>query len=173
MVIFTLWMLDIFFLIFINYSWHCLQTVFISWKQLYFLKSCCPVSLVEMSSGHWFLMQFLYKQRYTLYGGRLLIYCPIKLLGLFCAQAHGDLETERLCFGFRVQCMGTCSHLGPGLYLQSGFTYEGWTLDGFNSIILLFIINLSHNLSFHFSFYPWLLSDWVVLWFPFLSFVTY
>ena len=28
------------FLIFKNYSWHCLQTLLISWKQLYFLKAC-------------------------------------------------------------------------------------------------------------------------------------
>ena len=32
-----------YFLIFINYSFHCLQTLLISWKQLHFLKSCCKV----------------------------------------------------------------------------------------------------------------------------------
>ena len=30
-------------LIFINYSFHCLQTLLISWKQLYFLKACYKV----------------------------------------------------------------------------------------------------------------------------------
>ena len=30
-----------YFLIFINYSFHCLQTLLISWKQLHFLKVCC------------------------------------------------------------------------------------------------------------------------------------
>ena len=43
--------------------------------------------------------------------------------------------------------MGICCHLGPGVYLQSGFTSEGLTLVGFNSIILLFIFSLSHVLS--------------------------
>ena len=33
--------------------------------------------------------------------------------------------------------------LGSGLYLQSGFTSEGLTLVGFNSIILLFIITMN------------------------------
>ena len=28
-------------LIFINCSFHCLQTLLISWKQLHFLKACC------------------------------------------------------------------------------------------------------------------------------------
>ena len=37
-----LWMLD-FFLIFINDSFHCLQTLLISWKQLHILKACCKV----------------------------------------------------------------------------------------------------------------------------------
>ena len=32
-----------FFLIFINYSFHCLQTLLISWKQLHFLKACGKV----------------------------------------------------------------------------------------------------------------------------------
>ena len=32
-----------YFLIFINYSFHCLQTLLISWKQLRFLKACCKV----------------------------------------------------------------------------------------------------------------------------------
>ena len=35
------------FLIFINYSWHCLQTLLISWKQLYFLKACCSGFLAD------------------------------------------------------------------------------------------------------------------------------
>ena len=47
---------------------------------------------------------------------------------LFCAQAHGALDLGRLCFGCTVQCMKICCHLGPGLYLQSGFTLEGLTL---------------------------------------------
>ena len=53
---------------------------------------------------------------------------PYKLLVLFCAQAHGALGPGRLCFICTVQCMGTCCRLGPGLYLQSGFTSEGLTL---------------------------------------------
>ena len=32
-----------YFLIFIDYFWYCLQTLLISWKQLYFLKACCSV----------------------------------------------------------------------------------------------------------------------------------
>ena len=67
---------------------------------------------------------------------------------LFCAQEHGALEAGRLCFGCREQCMGICCRLGPGVYLQSGFTSEGLTLVRFNSIILLFIFSLSHVRSF-------------------------
>ena len=67
---------------------------------------------------------------------------------LFCAQEHGALEAGRLCFGCREQCMGICCRLGPGVYLQSGFTSEGLTLVRFNSIILLFIFSLSHVHSF-------------------------
>ena len=37
-----------YFLIFINYSFHCLQTLLISWKQLHFLKACCKVFYTEM-----------------------------------------------------------------------------------------------------------------------------
>ena len=37
-----------YFLIFINYSWHSLQTLLISWKHLYFLKAYCTSSLAEM-----------------------------------------------------------------------------------------------------------------------------
>ena len=36
------------FLIFINYSWHCLQTLLISWEQLYFLKACCSGLLTDI-----------------------------------------------------------------------------------------------------------------------------
>ena len=32
-----------FFLNFLKYSFHCLQTLLISWKQLHFLKVCCKV----------------------------------------------------------------------------------------------------------------------------------
>ena len=73
---------------------------------------------------------------------------PYKLLMLFCAQEHWALEPGRLCFGCREQCMGICCRLGPGVYLQSGFTSEGLTLVRFNSIILLFIFSLSHVRSF-------------------------
>ena len=35
-------------LIFINYYFHCLQTLLISWKQLHFLKDCCKAFQAEM-----------------------------------------------------------------------------------------------------------------------------
>ena len=79
---------------------------------------------------------------------------PYKLLMLFCAQEHWALEPGRLCFGFREQCMGICCRLVPEVYLQSGFTSEGITLDGFNSVVFLFIFSLSQVLSFYVSFYP-------------------
>ena len=37
-----------YFLIFINCFWHCLQTLLISWKQLYFLKDCCSGFLADI-----------------------------------------------------------------------------------------------------------------------------
>ena len=46
---------------------------------------------------------------------------------LFCAQGHGALRPGCLCFSCTVQYMGICCRLGPGLYLQSGFTSEGLT----------------------------------------------
>ena len=112
-------------------------------------------------------MPFLYKQRMYfvwLKSSNLLFH-----INFWCCSVprHMGLEPGRLCFGFTVQCMGICCHLGPGVYLQCGFTSEGITLDGFNSIILLFIFSLSHVLSFHVSFYPWLLCDWVVFMIPF------
>ena len=64
---------------------------------------------------------------------------PYKLLVLFWAQAHRALEPGRLCFSFIVQCMGICCRLGPGLYLQSGFTCEG--------LILVVLTLLSCSLS--------------------------
>ena len=41
--VFTLALDAVYFLIFINYSFHCLQTLLISWKQLHFLKACYKV----------------------------------------------------------------------------------------------------------------------------------
>ena len=46
-VIFTHWMLDI-FLIFINYSWHCLQTLLISWKKIVLFEDLLSTFLAEM-----------------------------------------------------------------------------------------------------------------------------
>ena len=102
-----------------------------------------------------------------MYDWSLLIYCSIWTFGaVLCPGTWGSGAWQAL-FLLRVQCMGICCRLGPGLYLQSGFTSEGLTLVGFNSIILLFIFNLSHVLSFHVSFYAWLLCDWVVFMIPF------
>ena len=62
-----------------------------------------------------------------------------------------------------VLCMGICWHLGPRVQLCARFTSDGLTLVGFNSIILLFVFNLSYVFSSYippFSF--WVIWDRVV-----------
>ena len=99
------------------------------------------------------------------------------------------MKASNLLFHINFRCCSVPRHMAPwslvgsvsaaecsvwasaviwGLqYILSGFTSEGLTLVGFNSIILLFIFSLSHVLSSHVSFYPWLLCDWVVFMIPF------
>ena len=112
-------------------------------------------------------MPFLYKRRMYfvwLKSSNLLFH-----INFWCCSVprHMGLEPGRLCFSFTVQCMGICCHLGPGLCLQSAFTCVGLRLIGFNSIILLFVLNLSPVLSSHFSFSPLTSLLWVVFMIPF------
>ena len=62
-----------------------------------------------------------------MYDWSLLIYCSIWTFGaVLCPGTWGSGAWQAL-FLLRVQCMGICCRLGPGLYLQSGFTSEGLT----------------------------------------------
>ena len=90
----------------------------------------------------------------------------INFLGCY-VPVHMGPGAWQVLFPCRVQRIGICCHLGPGLCLQSAFTCVGLKLIGFNSIILLFVLNLSHVLSSHFSFFPLTSLLWVVFMIPF------
>ena len=122
------------------------------------------------SSVQWTLISnaiFFTNRGCNFYHWSLLIYWSIWTFDAVLCPGTRSPGAWQALFQLQSAVYGDLCHLRPAVYLQFGFTSEGLTLVGFNSIILLFIFSLSHVLSSHVSFYPWLLCDWVGFWIPF------